>query len=415
MDSGSKIQPNKEKALQDLQVNVTEDFRPSEFMRARRPELFSDSKITSEPFLKKETFEYHLDTLTSRKQETEFEHFCRRLAEKEICPNLLPQTGPTGGGDSKVDTETYPVADTIAVRWYDGIGKQTSQERWAFAFSAMKKWHSKCYSDVDKIIKTCRGYKLVYFITNQFVKDSTRAQVEDELTNKYKVSVRILDRSWIVKCVFEHDRIRLAAEALHFLQYQETNPRVVGARDTEREGELNEIEEQINDQTRYKGVEYQLAEDCLHAAVLARGLERPRVEVNGRFLRAEQVAKQVNHCQQRLRIAYAKAWTVFWWYDDFEVEALALESVQIEAVELLSNLWTVMHATIARGKLAAEKTKFDARTHKLEKALDHLLKIVFVLIRPYRHTRFEPLWNLQQPWQQIRKNVMRSFVYSKIS
>src|SRR5690349_13420504 len=95
-----------------------ENFRPSEFMRARRPELFSDSKVIGEPRLSPEVFEYHLDTLTSRKQETEFEHFCRRLAEKEICPNILPQTGPTGGGDSKVDAETYPVSDAISLRWY---------------------------------------------------------------------------------------------------------------------------------------------------------------------------------------------------------------------------------------------------------------------------------------------------------
>ena len=49
-------------------------FQPSEFMRARHPELFSDSRMSSEPSLSKEVFEYHLDSLTSRKQELEFEH-----------------------------------------------------------------------------------------------------------------------------------------------------------------------------------------------------------------------------------------------------------------------------------------------------------------------------------------------------
>ena len=93
---------------------------PSEFLRARRPELFSDSRLEGQPRLTPAVFEYHLETLTSRKQEIEFEYFCRRLAEKEICPNLLPQTGPTGGGDSKVDAETYPVAEEIAERWYVG-------------------------------------------------------------------------------------------------------------------------------------------------------------------------------------------------------------------------------------------------------------------------------------------------------
>src|SRR5258706_14493727 len=97
-----------------------ESFQPSEYMRARRPELFSDSTEINTPNLTHDVFEYHLDTLTNRKQETVFEHFCRRLAEKELCPNLIPQTGPTGGGDSKVETETYPHAEGIALRWYHG-------------------------------------------------------------------------------------------------------------------------------------------------------------------------------------------------------------------------------------------------------------------------------------------------------
>ncbi len=126
------------------------DFKPSEFMRARRPELFSDSITYQEPQLTREVFEYYLDSLTSRKQENDFEHFCRKLAEKELCPNLIPQTGPTGGGDSKVDTETYPVADAISLRWYEGIGREPAQERWAFAFSAKKKCRAKVQSDVGK-------------------------------------------------------------------------------------------------------------------------------------------------------------------------------------------------------------------------------------------------------------------------
>src|SRR5689334_20729639 len=108
------------------------EFKPSEFMRARRPELFSDSQAQHKNPLTRTMFDYHLSTITSRKQEYEFEHFCRKLAEREICPNLKPQTGPTGGGDSKADSENYPVAESIAERWYAGNPKQASEERWAF-------------------------------------------------------------------------------------------------------------------------------------------------------------------------------------------------------------------------------------------------------------------------------------------
>ncbi len=101
---------------------------PRDLMRFRHPDLFSDTQIDDVPQLPKAAFEYYLDTLTSRKQEYQFEHFCRKLAEKEICPNLRVQTGPTGGGDSKVDTETYPVAEEIAERWWIGSPCYASDE-----------------------------------------------------------------------------------------------------------------------------------------------------------------------------------------------------------------------------------------------------------------------------------------------
>jgi len=47
-------------------------------------------------------------------KETEFEEFCRRLVEAEICPNIKPQTGPVGGGDSKVDASTHPISKELA-------------------------------------------------------------------------------------------------------------------------------------------------------------------------------------------------------------------------------------------------------------------------------------------------------------
>ena len=87
---------------------AAERFSPREFLRARRPQRFSDSVVDEKPTLDRSLLEYHLDTLTNRNQEIQFEHFARRLAEREICPNLLPQTGPMGGGDSKVDSETHP-------------------------------------------------------------------------------------------------------------------------------------------------------------------------------------------------------------------------------------------------------------------------------------------------------------------
>lgn len=192
--AGKKTRTHVRISADDLEKETSSGFRPSDFMRARRPQLFSDSTVVRDSKLPPSVLDHHLASLTSRKQEVEFEHLCRRLAEKEICPNLLPQTGPTGGGDSKVDAETYPVSDEISQRWYEGraVVKRT-QERWAFAFSAKKQWRTKVGSDVQNIVGTHRGYKLIYFMTNQFVPDRVRAEVEDALKRRHRIPVRILN------------------------------------------------------------------------------------------------------------------------------------------------------------------------------------------------------------------------------
>jgi len=155
------------------------------------------------------TLEYHLDTLTQRNQTHDFEIFCRKLCERTICPNLRPQTGPEGGGDSKADTETYPVADEIATLTYVGrpnIGK----ERWAFAFSAKEKWAQKVRSDVEGLINTRRPYDRIFFVTSRFARAKDRARIEDELSTQFGIPVTIHDRSWIVTEVVEKDRKDIA-------------------------------------------------------------------------------------------------------------------------------------------------------------------------------------------------------------
>lgn len=175
---------------------------PKEFLRRRRPERFSDSTFIKEKEFDRQHLEYHLHTLTSRSQEADFERFARQLAEREICPNLLPQTGPTGGGDSKVDSETYPVANNLALAWYTGSDTKAACERWAFAFSAKKRWRDKARSDIEKLVSTGRGYVKAFFMTNQHVSDRTRADFEDRLRKKFELDVRILDRTWILNRVF---------------------------------------------------------------------------------------------------------------------------------------------------------------------------------------------------------------------
>ncbi|WP_158747179.1 hypothetical protein [Acidisphaera sp. L21] len=352
---------------------------PSEYMKGRRPEQFSDSVVEEVATLDRGFLEYHLDSLTSRSEEKPFEHFARKLAQREICPNLLPQTGPTGGGDSKVDTETYPVAGEVSERWYEGE-QNAGTERWAFAVSAKKDWRSKLKSDIEKIVKVGRGYKVAYFISNQYIRDKDRSDLEDSLSLKHGLTVRILDRSWILERVFENGHIELAIDSLNIAVAKPTRVTRGGVLDGEKRARLLELENQITDQDRYQGVEYQLVEDCLEAAVVSRELELSRVEVDGRFRRAERLAAKYPAPGQELRVFYQWAWTTYFWFDDFaelnrlydKVELLALESDLADDIERPANLWNGLLAGVAHGILTQESAQLEARAQRLRDSLVRL-------------------------------------------
>lgn len=333
-----------------------------------------------EPTLDRTLLEYHLEKLTSRGQEKDFEHFARHLAQREICPNLLPQTGPVGGGDSKVDSETYPVADDLTFAWFVGEAREAGSERWAFAFSAKEDWRPKVRSDVEKIVKTGRGYKKAFFISNQFVPDRVRAEVEDELTKKHGLDVRILDRTWILDKVFENRHEGLAIEDLRLQTSVRTTTRK-GPRDVEREQELDKVEDRITKAAQSGAFTFAFVDDCLEAAELARELERPRTEVDGRFERAERAAEEHGSRHQRLVCAYARAWTAYWWHEDFtvfarhyrSVEKLAKGSTNAYEFELLSNLWNVLVTLVKTGELNDADVVLEDRTRALTTGLDRLM------------------------------------------
>jgi hypothetical protein len=186
-----------------------ENISPSAFMRQLRPEFYSDTTDRTTYQLDAPTLGYHLETVTARNQTHDFEIFCRKLCERTICPNLKPATGPEGGGDSKADTETIPIADEIAVLTYVGEAN-ANRERWAFAFSAKKKSAEKVRKDVAAIVATARGYRQIYCVTAQLARAKDRARAEDELTKQHGVPTMILDRTWIVEQVIDGDRKDLA-------------------------------------------------------------------------------------------------------------------------------------------------------------------------------------------------------------
>ena len=322
---------------------------PRDYYRTIHPDYFSDSCVEAITEVDRSMMEFHLSSITTRSQEADFERFARRICERTICPNLLPATGPTGGGDSKADAETYPVADSVAFNWLAGVGREAAEERWAFAISAKKVWQSKLRSDVKKIVDTRRGYTKAFFVTNQPVSSKKRSALEDNLRTEYSLDVRILDQTWILEKVFGEQLVDIAVAELKVNSLSRLIPRI-GPNDARRQAELASTEERIVSALTADHVTRAIVDDALDAAELARALERPTTAVEGMFARAERFAEQFGSQRQKIDAAYHWAWTLFVWLNDRAsflkqydvVEAMVDGSHNVHDFELMLNLWILM-------------------------------------------------------------------------
>jgi len=347
-------------------------------MRELRPEFYSDTEDRVSYLLDAPTLEYHLDSITSRNQTHGFEIFCRKLCERTICPNLRAHTGPDGGGDSKADTETYPVTKEIADLFYIGEEK-SAQERWAFAISAQEDWKSKVKHDVKGIAVTKRDYKRIIFVTSRFARDKDRARIEDELSKEYGISVTIHDRSWIVKEIIENARKDIAFNYLRIGEAKD-DPHRLGPADYSRDQQLAEIEKSVDDPEAFSGMEQQRVTEALLAAKLSRNMECTRTETDGRFLRAIRLADADGTFRQRLEAKYEHIWTAFWWFDDFQFlknsyeafATLALKSDHAINLEFMCNLLQLFVNSAVHGYMSREECKLDERMLQLTEALEQI-------------------------------------------
>ncbi len=363
---------NLPKSTEDV---VQNKISPSRFMRELRPEYYSDTQDRVGYRLDTATFDHHLDTITDRNQTHDFELFARKLCERTICPNLRPQTGPEGGGDSKADTETYPVADEIS-RFYCGDASG-GKERWAFAFSAKKTWGDKARRDVKGIVETGRAYDRIICVTSRFARAKDRARVEDELSKAYGIPVTIHDRSWIIKEVIENDRKDIAHNYLGIGEVS-SDPLRLGPTDYSRMQQLAAIEKSLDDPAAFGGMELQRVTEALLAAKLSRNLERPRTETDGSFSRAIRLAEADGTFRQKLEAHYESIWTAFWWFDDFELvnksydafAERALPSDFAANLEFVCNLLQLLVNSVIHGHLTREQAKLDERTVALRSALE---------------------------------------------
>ncbi|WP_055137042.1 hypothetical protein [Pseudomonas corrugata] len=339
--------------------------KPQDFLRARRPEQFSDSVKLQEATIDRLMLEYHFETLNNRSQELEFEIFVRKLCEREICPNLVAQTGPTAGGDGKTDTETYPVASQIAFFW--GLNEAPESERWAFGVSTQKDWKTKCTKDVESIMSTGRGYSRIFCVSSRFIKNSMRAQLQDDLSEKHGVTVTILDRTWLLDKTLQPKNQQLAIDYLGLTGSIESKIQI-GPFDADKQIQLADIEcqiEQIEDPSRLT-----LSQVDLYTtrAIIYKELERDAVAVEHQFNLAVRTAKKFGTHRQHFESLYQLTWAAYWWLENAELfedtfeKALgvARETDNVEVWESVVTLFNLVVTTHRDGKCTLDVACIEA-------------------------------------------------------
>lgn len=354
---------------------MDKSFKPSDYLRNKRPELFADSACNNEFNIRKEELEFFLDTITARNETNKFEIFCRKLCQRIICPNLLPPTGPEGGGDSKADTETYAVSDEISERYF--VGRANSgKENWAFTISAKAKWKDKIRSDVKGLLETGRKFERIFCISSRYIKSKELANLKAELLTLYSVPVDIFDKTWIVdQVLFEG----CGDIAHYYLGVGERNERrVVGPNDYRRQQQLDIIEKEISEFTDKSASKIQLVEDAIVAAKLSRELELPRIQTEGRLERAIRFAEKYGTFKQRLDAYFQKLRTFCWWFDDIDVlnelfdsyAELAYKSdLAIDIVNIGAFL-NVISISVHQGRLEKDSASLDTRFEKYRNILN---------------------------------------------
>ena len=344
------------------------------------PEQFSDSVIVKKASVGRDYLEYHLSKISGHSKEKDFERFCKALLEQEVCPNLMTQTGPTGGGDSKVDTETYPVAEQLSESWLYGFADKACTERWAFAISAKADWSTKVKSDVEKIAKTIidgRGYKKIFCISNQLISDKKRADVEDELREKYNIDVRIFGMDWLLDVALRNDTNRMITVQRLGLSESLVDEKKIGENDYRRLQELEKNEEDLRNVEKLKASE--IVNAARKSTILSRELEVDEQAILSYLDRYNRLSKEYGSPLDQADALYESAWTVFWWYpsaDRFysyykQFEDVVAKEKTTYLFEKLCTLWLCLYTLTAnKSELAID---LDRHRRTIESTYDYLI------------------------------------------
>ena len=355
-----------------------------ELYRHNRLWKFSDSKVVRKAELTKEVFQYQMDRLSNDMKQDQFENLTRSLALRFVTPNLIPQTGPTGGGDGKTDLETHPVADEITEKWYVADGGCRGSEKWAVAISCREDWDVKVKKDVANIVQLNRNFTKILFFSNRLIKSRDSKRCEDDLEKKYGIPVTIFSQNWFVDRVFTDKCMNIAVKELGLSEsYIETIE--VGPNDLQRKQRLAEIEEFVLNRELGEGFDTEYIDLLLESAILSRELELSPSIIRGRLVRAEESCKHYGTTPQMYEIIYQQGWTEFYWLENplgtmgalLKLKPLLDEEINVTRIEKYITLFNAMENALVSGlfydkeSLKLEQNYQNELLRKLEKDSGH--------------------------------------------
>ena len=289
-----------------------------------------------------------------------------------------------------MDAETYEVTTDISDKWYVANGGASEKEKWAFAISCKKQWKPKITTDIEKVVNTNRGYTRVLFFSNQFIKSSTRVDIEKDLSNKFNIEVSIFDALWCTNAVFYHGCKDIALDCLNFSDEYKKKREIIGEIDKYRLDRLDEIENSIL-LRQINGVDTGYIDELQEACILSRGLERPRIETEGRFSRALRECEYHGSTQQKFNIIYDHAWTSFFWFEDIDavhkdllkLKGFINDNCSVIRIEKMTNILTNLINAERAGLIDSKKVEPEIKYIKelcntLEKRGDKPSSLLFL-------------------------------------
>lgn len=347
-------------------------MEPRDLLKKFHPNQFSDSKIIDKIECPRELLNFHLSQLSEKNKHFDFEEFVRKLLEREVCSNLIEETGPAGGGDGKVDTENYPVSTDIQEFWWYGLNG--ANDKWAFAISLRKDWKSKCDKDIEKIVNTNRGYTKIFFITNQPIKNDKRLEYQDNKSKETGIDITIFDKTWILDKALNDKNLDL----LKIINVtQPLKEKQIGPNDLKKQRRIEEIEKKLQEYSSKKIINQDVIDLSTESAILSRDLEDEETIVVGKFQRALRFAREQNNIMAERNILYDLAWYYNWWINDdvnFEkyyekYQEEVIKDKKIEEILNLANLWTLAFTRKNRNKELV-KDKTDTLLNLLDEKYD---------------------------------------------